>query len=132
VDYYLRELFSFCFEQLTDPLSLPLDPIIEYIVLTFIGILAFKLARMLVGDMYDADIIGGSILGSFFHWLIRIGLFAFVWWITNAAITTCRFIAEHWIILAAALGGVLLLVVAFFLIRHFVMQKRLKPLKNTK
>lgn len=126
----MREFFSFCFDQLTDPFSLLLDPIIEYIVLAIIGILAFKLAYMLVGDMYDADFISGSILGSIFHWLIRIGLFVFFWWIANAAITACRFIAEHWVILAAILGGVLLLVVAFFLIRHFVMQKRLKPIKK--
>lgn len=125
----MREFFSFCFDRITDLLSLPLDPIIEYIVLVCIGVLAFRLARMLVGDMYDADIISGGIVGSIFHWGIRIGLFVFMWWLVNAAIAAYRFIVKHWVTLIAVLGGVLLLLVAFFLIRHFVIHKRLKMLK---
>ena len=127
----MREFFSFCFEQLTDPLSLPLDPITEYIILALLGLLAFKLAYGLVGDMYDSDIISGSIIGSFFHWLLRGIIFVVLWGITNAAITVYNFIAEHWVILFAILGGALLLVMAFFLVRRFATQNRLKPIKET-
>ena len=131
MDCHLRELFSFCFDQLTDPFSLPLEPITEYIILAFIGFLAFVLAYKLVGNMYHADVISGSVLGSIFHWILRFIIFVSLWGFANGAIAVCRFIAEQWIILLAILGGALLLVAVFFLARHFVMLSRLKPVKET-
>ena len=130
MDCYLRDFFSFCFDQLTDSFSLPLEPISEYIILAFIGFLAFILAYKLVGNMYDADIISGSVLGSVFHWLLRFIIFVSLWGLTNGAIAVYRFIAEHWIILLAALGGALLLIGVFFSLRHFIMQNCLKPVKE--
>ena len=127
----MREFFSFCFDQLTDPFSLPLDPTTEYILLAFIGMLAFTQAYRLVGNMYDADIISGSVLGSFFHWILRFMLFVFMWGIVNSAIAVCRFVAEHWVILLAILGSALLLMATFFLTRHFLIQNRLQPTKET-
>ena len=127
----MREFFSFCFDQLTDPFSLPLDPIMEYILLGFIGMLAFALAYRLVGNMYDADIIGGRVLGSLFHWILRFVLFVFMWGIVNSAIAVCRFVAEHWIILLAILGSAVFLVGAFLLTRHIVIQNRLQLAKET-
>ena len=127
----MREFFSFCFDQLTDPLSLPLNPITEYIILAVIGMLAFILAFRLVGNMYDADVIGESVLGSIFHWVLRLVLFVSMWGITNAAIIAYRFLTEHLVILLVVFGGALLLLGAFFLVRHLVIQNRLKPIKET-
>lgn len=127
----MRKFFSFCFDQLTDPFSLPLEPISEYIILAFIGFLAFILAYKLVGNMYDADVISGSVLGSIFHWILRFIIFVSLWGLTNGAIAVYRFIAEHLVFLLTILGSVLLLVIIFFLTRHFVIQNRLKPLKET-
>ena len=127
----MREFFSFCFDQLTAPFSLPLEPITEYIILAFIGFLAYKLSFKLVGDMYDAKAISGSVLGSIFHWILRLGIFVSLWGLANGVIAVCRFIAEHWVILLASLGGALHLVAAFFLVRHFALQNRLKSFKET-
>ena len=126
----MRDFFSFCFDQLTDPFSLPLEPISEYIILAFIGFLAFILAYKLVGNMYDTDVISGNVLGSISHWILRFIIFVSLWGLTNGAIAVYRFIAEHWIILLVALGGTLLLIGVFFLVRHFIMQNRLKPVKE--
>lgn len=131
MDCHLREFFSFCFDQLTDPFSLPLEPITEYIILAFIGFLAYKLSFKLVGDMYDSKAISGSALGSIFHWILRLAIFVSLWGLANGVIAVCRFIAEHWVILLATLGGALLLVAAFFLVRHFALQNRLKPVRET-
>ena len=131
MDCHLRELFRFCFDQLTDPFTLPLNPITEYIILAFIGMLAFTLAYRFVGNMYAAGTISGCVLGSFFHWALRFLLFVFMWRIADRAIVVYRFIAERWVILLGILGSALLLVVAFFLTRHFVMQNRPQPAKET-
>ena len=127
----MRDFFSFCFKYLTDPLSLPLNPITEYIILALLDWIARKLAYGLVGNMYDANLIGSGTSGSFFHWLFRGIIFVTIWWTTNAVITIYRFVAEHWLILLTTLGGILLLAVAFFLVRHFAMQDRLKSAKET-
>ena len=126
----MREFFSFCFDQLTDPFSLPLEPITEYIILAFIGFLAYKLSFKLVGDMYDAKAISGSVSGSIFHWILRLAIFISLWGLANGVIAVYRFVVEHWVILLATLGGALLFVVAFFLVRHFALQNRLKPVKE--
>ena len=127
MDCHLREIFSFCYEHLTDPLALPLNPITEYIILALLDWIARKSAFGLVGNMYDSDLIGGSTLGSFFHWLFRGIIFVTIWWTTNAVITAYRFVAEHWLILVATLGVVSLVVAAAFLIWKI----HLKPIKET-
>lgn len=131
MDCHLRQFFSFCFDQLTDPFALPLEPITEYIILGFIGFLAYVLAYKLVGNMYDMDVISGSVLGSIFHWILRFVIFVSLWGIANGVITIYRFVAEHWVILLAILGGALLLAAVFFLTRQFITQNRLKPVKET-
>ena len=127
----MREFFSFCFEQLADSLSLPLNWEAEYIVLTFLGILAVIFAYRLVGGMYDADFICGGLAGSFFHWFLRAVIFVAPWGSANALIAVYRFVAEHWILLLAITGGVLLIVVAFFLTRYFVVRNCLKSVNKT-
>lgn len=126
----MRNFFSFCFDQLTDPLSLPIDPITEYIILAFIGLLAYMLAYRLVGIMYDANAISGSLLGSIFHWSLRFIIFVSLWGLTNGAIAVYRFVVNHWVVLIA-LGGVSLLTAIFFFVRHFLIQNRLKAIKET-
>ena len=126
----MRDFFSFCFEYLTDPLSLPLNPITEYIILALLDWIARKLAYGLVGNMYGTNLISGGTSGSLFHWIFRGIIFVTIWWTANAVITIYRFVAEHWLILLTTLGAILLLAV-FFLVRHFAMQNRLKPVKET-
>ena len=126
----MRDFFSFCFEYLTDPLSLPLNPITEYIILALLDWIAQKLAYGLVGNMYGNSLISDGTSGSLFHWIFRGIIFVTIWWTANAVITIYRFVAEHWLILLTTLGAILLLAV-FFLVRHFAMQNRLKPVKET-
>lgn len=98
----MRELFSFCFELLTDPLSLPLDPITEFVILIVLNWLAYKVAFRTVGDMYDGGIISGGAVGSFFHWVLRLSIFVVVWATTNGVIFVGRFVAQHWLIILYA------------------------------
>ena len=62
----MRELFSFIFDKLTDPLGLPIAAWKEWLILLVLGELAYIIAFRVVGDMYDSGDIFTSIGGSFF------------------------------------------------------------------
>jgi hypothetical protein len=104
----LRELFSFIFDRITDPLGLPIEPWKEWIILLIIGAAAFRIAFRSVGDMYNSGAISGGFAGSFFHWLIRAVVFVAIWAVTYAVIETARFVAAHWIVLLATATGMLI------------------------
>lgn len=117
----MREVLSFCFEQLTDPLALPLNPIEEIIILAVLNQLAYKLAFRTVRGMYNGGIISGSTEGSLSHWPLRFIFFVVLWGITNGIIIVSRFIVEHWLII---LGTVLLSITIIWLIHHCVFKLR--------
>lgn len=98
------EIFRFIFDMATDPLSLPIHPLYEWAILFIIGEIAYRFAFQTVGDMYDSGEISGRILGSLFHWIIRILIFAAVWLVTYTAIVVGQWIAAHWIIVTSAAG----------------------------
>ena len=55
----MREIFRFCFEQLTYYLSLHLDPLVELIALAILHEFVYRLAFKWVGKLYDIGIISG-------------------------------------------------------------------------
>ena len=67
-------MLKFLFELLTDPLSLPINPLYEYIILGIIGIIAFKIAW---------EISPGGKMGSLIHWSVRLIVFAILWAVLN-------------------------------------------------
>ena len=68
----MRDIFRFCFEQITDPLTLPLNPFWEWIILTFLHEVVYRIAFDKVGVLYRAGIISGRLAGSFLHWLLSL------------------------------------------------------------
>ena len=101
----MKELFSFMFDKITDPLKLPLEAWQEWIILLIIGTIAYRVAFSLVGDMYDSGAISGGFAGSFFHWIIRLVVFVVMWAVTYAVVETARFVSANWItILAVSVG----------------------------
>lgn len=75
----LQLIFKFVFEFITNPLGLPIKWYYEYIILIFVGKIAFRIAYNAVGSMYNIDFIDGKTSGSFIHWTIRIGVFIIIW-----------------------------------------------------
>ena len=98
------EIFRFIFDMVTDPLSLPINPLYEWAILLIIGEIAYRFAFRTVGDMYDSGEVSGSFLGSLFHWIIRFLIFAAVWLVAYSVIAVGQWIAAHWIIVASAAG----------------------------
>ena len=109
----MREIFSFIFDRLTDPLSFPIAPLWEYLILLVIGAVAYAVAFSIVGDMYSSGSISGGCLGSVFYWIIRLLLFVIIWAVTYGVIVFVQWITAHWIIVVSMLGAVVLTVGVF-------------------
>ena len=103
----MRELFSFIFDKLTDPLGLPIAVWKEWLILLVIGAIAYRIAFSIVGDMYDAGDVSTGVGGSFFHWVIRFIVFVIMWAVTYGVLRAWHFCAAHWIAVVSTLGGLL-------------------------
>ena len=99
---FMSELLKFLFEQATDPLTLPISPVAEWIVLLIINELVCSMAYGLVGDLYSSGCISGSTAGKLAHWLLRTICFFIIWAVVNTIIIVGQFIIKNW--LAIILG----------------------------
>ena len=104
----MRELFSFIFDRLTDPLGLPIETWKEWIILGVIGVVAYNVTFQSGGNLYRSGSISGSAAGSFLHWTIRIGVFVAIWAVTYGVIAVGKFVIAHWVAIFCVLGGGLL------------------------
>lgn len=110
----MRELFSFIFDHLTDPLTLPIDPLYEWALLGFIGLIAYATSFRIVGDMYRSGLIDGSFLGSLFHWIIRFLIFVALWFVVYWTIVIGQWIIANWVVLLCSLFGMTVVSVVIY------------------
>lgn len=115
-------MFKVIFEFLTDPLGLPIEWYWEYIILAAIGGIAYVIAYNTVGDMYRADFISGRTSGSFFHWLIRLFVFAVIWMVTYGVIWIVKLITANWQIILIV-SSIAVGITVFFALAIFVFKK---------
>ena len=107
------------FDILVDPLSLSLSPIWEWIILLIIGEIAYNVAFRFVGDMYGGGWIQTSIGGSIIHWIIRLLVYFFAWFVTETAIQGTKWIyANRRILLIVGLAAFGVLII-YSVIRYF-------------
>ncbi len=92
---------KFMFELITSPLSLFENPIYNYIAMAIIGYIAYKIAYAAVGELgFEGEV------GSISHWIIRLFVFAFIWFICCIVISLVTFIINNWIYII--ISGILL------------------------
>ena len=103
----MREVLSFLFDRITDPLGLPIAWYWEWIILAIIAFAAYAIAFRTVGDLYDGGVISGSTAGSILHWIIRLIVFVVIWAITYFVIWLVKLIFAHWLLIVSILGGIL-------------------------
>lgn len=121
----MREILSFIFDKLTDPLTLPIEPWKEWIILGVIGLIAYIVSFRIVGDLYDSGDISGSLIGSILHWTIRLLIFVPVWFVTYWVIVIGQWVYAHWVLTLSVVGGLAIVgVISFFLIQHFSKEAR--------
>lgn len=121
----MREILSFIFGKLTDPLTLPIEPWKEWIILGVIGALAYIVAFRFVGDLYDSGEISGSAIGSILHWIVRLLVFVPVWFVTYWIIVIGQLVYAHLALTLGLVGGLIVVgAVTYFLIQHFSREAR--------
>lgn len=116
----MRAIFSFIFDKFTDPLTLPLEPLYEWIILGVIGLIAYVASFRIVGDMYDSGSISGSFLGSLFHWIIRLLIFVPVWFVVYWVIVIAQWIIANWVLALCILGGLIVVIAAVIGLIHYL------------
>lgn len=119
----MREIFSFIFDTITDPLTLPIEPLYEWLILGIIGLIAYATSFCIVGDMYKDGNIDGSFEGSLLHWGIRLPIFVATWFIVYWVIVITQWVIAHWVLLLSVLGGVVTLAVLIIGVAHHFVHK---------
>ena len=112
----MSELLKFLFEQATDPLTLPISPVAEWLVLLIINELVFRMAYSMVGDLYSFGCISGRMAGQLVHWILRTVCFFIVWGVVSVVIIVGQFVVEHWFAITI---GILVLVglwIAYYMV----------------
>lgn len=120
-------MFKILFDLLTDPLGLPIEWYWEYLILAVIGAVAYGIAYRCVGDMYHSGAIDGRTSGSFFHWLIRLILFAALWAVTYGVIAAVRWLTENWVMVLCILGGIVAVAGIAVATIIFIRSRKKKP-----
>lgn len=118
--HLLREKFSFIFDKFTDPLTLPIEPLYEWIILGIIGIIAYVASFHIIGNMYDRGNINGGFLGSLFHWSIRFLIFVPIWFVVYWAIVIAQWIIANWFLSLCIICGLIVLVLAIIRVMHYI------------
>lgn len=115
----MSELLKFLFEQVTDPLTLPIHPLLEWLVLWCINRLVYKCAYKIVGNLYSAGYLDGSEVGKLAHWFLRTICFFVVWGTVRTLIAVVQFILNHWfvVIIGAVLVGTAV-TIGYVVIKH--------------
>lgn len=79
-------MLKFIFTMLTDPLTLPVNPLWEYLILAILGQIAFQIGW---------NISPGGTLGSLIHWTVRFIAFITLWAITYESIVAVQWILAN-------------------------------------
>lgn len=122
----MREIFSFIFDKIIDPLTLPIHPLWEWLILAVIGEIAYRVAYSKVRKMYRADIIHGKFLGSFFHWVIRFFIFVPLWAVVYWLIVFVQWIIANWIMAIVILAVAIVLIIVITVVYRNKNKKNLK------
>ena len=108
-------MYSIIFDILTDPLSLPINALWEYLILAVIGMLAFAIGW---------EVSPGGIFGAIIHWTVRLLAFFALWAITYAVIATVQWIIRYWLLTVGILAIAMFAVVGVSIIRRTYLPKR--------
>ena len=121
-------MLKFVFELAIEPLGLPIEWYWEWLVLSIIGCISYRVAFSKVGAMYRDKTIAGRGSGSIMHWIIRFICFVIIWAITYGSIWLVKVIIRYRkIILLSSLGIIIMTVLVKVLILFYRRRKE----KNT-
>lgn len=89
---------------LTDPLTLPIAPLWEYVILLIVGEIVHEIAW---------SVSPGGRFGSLIYWTTKLPAYVLIWAFLYAIIVAVQFIIAHWIWFAIGAAILVALGVAF-------------------
>lgn len=117
-------------EFINNPLNLTMETSMQYVILLFIGVIAFSIAWIAVGKMYRHRIISGKGAGSLAHWTIRIAAFFLLSVVFRSAVIAFKFVKSNWqgvlIVCGCALGTALICYIVVSVLRKIKENKGVK------
>ena len=116
----MREIFSFVFKIITDPLSLPISPFWEWLILLGVEGVAQVFAFRRVGELYHKGAFESRAAGSAAHWFLRLVAFILIWAVLYGLIVFVKWALAHLTLALVIVGAILVaLVVSVLLIRRY-------------
>lgn len=113
------------FEYLTSSFSLLDNPIDNYVVMAFIGMIAYGIAFGEVGKLYRSGFINGRGVGHVLHWIIRFIVFVGMFYISATIIRVYNWFSSlpdyRWWICGFIIS---LLIIGGCLIKYFCSRTR--------
>ena len=112
----MTEILRFIFETLTGECTLFENIIMDKIFLYIVGSIALGVAWVTTRQLYEYDIISGSIVGKIAHWTIRTIVFFVVFYIGCLCVNVWNFLVVYWL---PCLIGLLVVIALSLIIRYF-------------
>lgn len=121
----MKQILKPIFEMITGEYIIFENIIYNYIAISIIGVIAYEVAKKLVGKLYNNDIISGKTIGSILHWTIRLIVFIVVFYFFSFSIWLTKFCIKYGNIILICLG----IGITFFILFRLVKKYR-EELKN--
>lgn len=84
------KLKKILFDLITSPLTISDNYFIDFIIMSIISLVAYKIAYKVVGDIgFRGEV------GSIFHWIIRFIIFGILWLLCSIALKIGLFVINH-------------------------------------
>ena len=106
------------YDFITEPLSLPIHPILEIVVLAFISEKAYRSAYETAGTYGDS-----SLSRYIIHWFSRPIIYIGFWLIACAIIAIIKFVRKHFIISLVIFTVLIVAVCTFMIVTYFKTRK---------
>lgn len=121
-------MLKFVFELAIEPLGLPIEWYWEWLVLSIIGCISYRIAFSKVGEMYRDKTIKRRGSGSIMHWIIRFICFVIIWAITYGAIWLVKVIIRYKKIIIYSLLAII--IIAIFIKVFVIVRRRRQGINN--
>lgn len=123
----MKAILKPIFEIITGKYVLFDNIIYNYIIMTIIGIISFKIAWNCVKKLYNYDIISGNNIGSIIHWSIRLITFLVIFYFCSILIWITKFVYAYRYMIFICVAIIIVITIIVKLIK-----KHKKKIKNMK
>ena len=114
-------MYKFLFELFTSELTLPIEPLHEYVILVIISAIAFSIGW---------NVSPGGKWGSLIHWVVRLAAFVGLWFIAGIVLIVAQWIINNRILVVSVVIGILLLIAIISITRLILKKKNVRKEKQ--